>query len=242
MPQKKNPDVLEAIKGKTAEVDSSLLAILSLAKCNMAGYNKEGQWGKHEVLEAIAHAQPSIAIMDKLIPVLQLNEKKMLDSLSPLTTSLSLAENYSQKYGVPFKQAKMQVEKAIAKQTWMITRINEKDENVNVREEMQSRQKLTDAQIVELAKIGKRVEQHYGKPQDLEWAVAEGKLFIVQTRPITTLRPSAMQEAADALSAIPKMGEKPPEVKTQQQALAGVPQIAKPMPAALSAVQKMPQQ
>ena len=114
MPQKKNPDVLEAIKGKTAKVQASLLAILSLAKCNMAGYNKESQWGKHEVLEAIGHTMPSIALMVELIPALQLNEKKMLASLSPLTTSLSVAENYSQKYGVPFKQAKMEVEKAIA--------------------------------------------------------------------------------------------------------------------------------
>ncbi|MDO8339644.1 MAG: argininosuccinate lyase [Candidatus Burarchaeum sp.] len=127
MPQKKNPDVLEAIKGKTAEVQASLLSILSLAKCNMAGYNKESQWGKHEVLEAIAHAQPSIAIMHELIPALHLNEKKMLASLSPLTTSLSLAENYSQKYGVPFKQAKMQVEKAIAKGSFKGLKIPQSD-------------------------------------------------------------------------------------------------------------------
>ena len=117
--------------------------------------------------------------------------------------------------------------KTVAKQTWMITKINEKNVNVNVREEMQERQKLTDQQIVELAKIGVRIEQHYGKPQDLEWAVAEGKLFIVQTRPITTLRQIKGQPSS-AVSGIPMIGEKPPEVKTQQQALASIPQIAKP--------------
>ncbi|VVC04849.1 Argininosuccinate lyase [Candidatus Burarchaeum australiense] len=115
MPQKKNPDVLEAIKGKTAEVHSSLLAILSLSKSNLAGYNKEGQWGKHEMLEAIAHTQPSIKMMAQVIDSLKLDEKKMLASLSPLTTSLPVAENFSQKYGVPFKKAKAEVEKAIAK-------------------------------------------------------------------------------------------------------------------------------
>lgn len=49
-------------------------------------------------------------------------------------------------------------------------------------------QKLSDEKIVELAKIGKKVEKHYFFPQDLEWAMQDDKLFIVQTRPITTFK------------------------------------------------------
>lgn len=119
--------------------------------------------------------------------------------------------------------------KDIARQTWMIAKMNEKNENVNVREEMQSRQKITDQQIVELAKLGKRIEQHYQKPQDIEWAVSEGKLYIVQSRPITTLK-EVKRQAQAAVSSVPVMGEKPPEVKTAQQALSGLPTIAKPAP------------
>ncbi len=81
--------------------------------------------------------------------------------------------------------------KDVAKQTWMIAKVNDQNAHVNVREEMQDRQKITDMQIIELAKLGKRVEQHYGKPQDMEWAVAEGKIFLVQSRPITTLKGNA---------------------------------------------------
>jgi len=46
-------------------------------------------------------------------------------------------------------------------------------------------QKLSDKQIVALAEIGRRVEEYYGTPQDLEWAEREGELYIVQTRPVT---------------------------------------------------------
>jgi pyruvate,water dikinase len=48
-------------------------------------------------------------------------------------------------------------------------------------------QKLTDEEIVKVAEIGKRIEQHYGFPQDIEWARENHDIFIVQTRPVTTL-------------------------------------------------------
>ena len=49
---------------------------------------------------------------------------------------------------------------------------------------------LTDAQILALAALGRRVEEHYGSPQDTEWAIdADGKLWLTQARPITTLYP-----------------------------------------------------
>ncbi len=48
-------------------------------------------------------------------------------------------------------------------------------------------QKLTDEEIVKVAEIGKRIEQHYGFPQDIEWARENSHIFIVQTRPVTTL-------------------------------------------------------
>ena len=50
-----------------------------------------------------------------------------------------------------------------------------------------SKQKLTGAQIIALAGIIKKIEQRYGCPQDIEWALAKGKFYILQSRPITTL-------------------------------------------------------
>ena len=49
-----------------------------------------------------------------------------------------------------------------------------------------ARVSLTDDQIVALAKLGRRVEEHYGGfPQDMEWAVADGEVFLLQSRPVT---------------------------------------------------------
>jgi rifampicin phosphotransferase len=48
---------------------------------------------------------------------------------------------------------------------------------------------LDDARIAELAELGKRIEAHYGEPQDIEWCSENGQLFIVQARPITSLYP-----------------------------------------------------
>ena len=48
---------------------------------------------------------------------------------------------------------------------------------------------LSDAQIVRLAQLGRRIEAHFGRPQDVEWCLADDEFQIVQSRPITTLFP-----------------------------------------------------
>ena len=61
--------------------------------------------------------------------------------------------------------------------------------------ERQNRQALTDEQILQLDHIGRTVEKHFGHPQDIEWCLADGTFYIVQSRPITTLFP--IPEAKD---------------------------------------------
>ena len=53
----------------------------------------------------------------------------------------------------------------------------------------QTQPALTEAQILRLAELGRRIEAHFGGPQDIEWCVAEDVPWIVQSRPITTLFP-----------------------------------------------------
>jgi phosphoenolpyruvate synthase/pyruvate phosphate dikinase len=55
--------------------------------------------------------------------------------------------------------------------------------------ESQEQPALTDAQIVRLAELGRRIEAHFGQPQDIEWCLVDGGFQIVQSRPITTLFP-----------------------------------------------------
>ncbi|GAA2103496.1 phosphoenolpyruvate synthase [Microlunatus panaciterrae] len=61
------------------------------------------------------------------------------------------------------------------------------------------RRVLTDDQAIELARLALRTEEYYGSPQDLEWAVADGKTWLVQSRPITTLSRRADASGAPVL-------------------------------------------
>ena len=56
-----------------------------------------------------------------------------------------------------------------------------------IKEPKASSQVLTKVQILELADVVLKIEKHYGKPQDIEWAFAENNFYILQSRPITTL-------------------------------------------------------
>jgi phosphoenolpyruvate synthase/pyruvate phosphate dikinase len=51
----------------------------------------------------------------------------------------------------------------------------------------QHKPSLTDGQACDVARLAVRVEEHYGSPQDIEWGMAGGELFVLQSRPITTL-------------------------------------------------------
>jgi pyruvate,water dikinase len=59
----------------------------------------------------------------------------------------------------------------------------------SVSEQRQEQQALPDAQILELARLSARIAAHFGAPQDIEWAWASGQLFVLQSRPITSLYP-----------------------------------------------------
>jgi len=88
------------------------------------------------------------------------------------------------------------IDKKVHRQEWQLV-INPKaasgdlESNVKipVPAAKQDRQKLSDKDIVAMAKLGKMIEDHYQFPQDIEWAKQGTQLFILQTRPITTLKP-----------------------------------------------------
>jgi phosphoenolpyruvate synthase/pyruvate phosphate dikinase len=68
-------------------------------------------------------------------------------------------------------------------------------EEVAIDSSQQERPALTDAQVVSLVQLGRRIEAHFGRPQDIEWCLVDDDFQIVQSRPITTLFP--IPEAGD---------------------------------------------
>jgi pyruvate,water dikinase len=88
------------------------------------------------------------------------------------------------------------LEKEVKAQEWKLVRdisggSEEPNVKINLTPEEQAKQKITDTEIAQLAKIGKKLEDHYEFPQDIEWATEKGEIFIVQTRPITTIKEGA---------------------------------------------------
>jgi pyruvate,water dikinase len=87
------------------------------------------------------------------------------------------------------------LDKVIVKQEKKLVRNPEKVGSIEVRdiwvpvpESEQEKQKLSDADILHLAKLGVQIEEHYKFPQDIEWAKEPGALYIVQTRPVTAIK------------------------------------------------------
>ncbi|MDI6707647.1 MAG: phosphoenolpyruvate synthase [Candidatus Thermoplasmatota archaeon] len=83
-------------------------------------------------------------------------------------------------------------DKKISAQKIKYTRSEEgRSIEVDVPEEVQASQKLTDEQIYKLAEYGKRIEEFYTIPMDVEWCIENSDIYIVQARPITALKPKA---------------------------------------------------
>ncbi|MFA5078554.1 MAG: phosphoenolpyruvate synthase, partial [Dehalococcoidia bacterium] len=102
------------------------------------------------------------------------------------------------------------LDRKIVQQDWYLTRNlevkpDELETNIKVPvpPKRQKIQKISDEDIISLAIIGKRLEEHYKTPQDVEWAKEGDKLYIVQTRPVTTLNQPIDVSTVDEIKAEP---------------------------------------
>jgi len=97
-------------------------------------------------------------------------------------------------------------DKKIGKQDWELIRNpagGDNDANIKVplQPSRQTQQKLADDDIITLAKIGKHIEDLYQFPQDIEWAQQDKEIFIVQTRPVTTIKAETVAEVLPEIKA-----------------------------------------
>lgn len=87
--------------------------------------------------------------------------------------------------------------KEISDQSVQLVRTKGKPKEAEVPKRIRDRQKITDDQIVTLARWADKLQKHYYFPQDSEWAMEKGKLYLVQTRPVTTVAQTAKAVKAD---------------------------------------------
>lgn len=130
-------------------------------------------------------ASVASGVMFTLDPVTNDRSKIVIEAIYGLGELIVQGEVTPDHYEVDKKTETVQL-KTIAKQEKMLTRIGTTNKLVRIPASRQKSQKITDKQILAIADLGKRLEEHYQFPQDAEWAVAQDKIYLVQTRAITT--------------------------------------------------------
>ncbi|NLY61308.1 MAG: argininosuccinate lyase [Clostridiales bacterium] len=105
MPQKKNPDVAELIRGKTGRVYGNLVTILTVMKALPLAYNKDMQEDKEALFDSIDTVIKCIDIFTHMIKTTTFNKEKMYDQASKGFTNATDAADYLVKKGLPFRSA-----------------------------------------------------------------------------------------------------------------------------------------
>lgn len=113
MPQKKNPDVAELIRGKTGRVDGHLMNLLVLMKGQPLTYNKDNQEDKEPLFDAVDTLRDTLIILADMVPGIQVKPAAMAAAVQKgFATATDLAD-YLVKKGLPFRDAHEAVARAV---------------------------------------------------------------------------------------------------------------------------------
>ncbi|MGN0329166.1 MAG: argininosuccinate lyase [Lachnospira sp.] len=105
MPQKKNPDIAELVRGKTGRVYGSLVSLLTTMKGLPLAYNKDMQEDKEFTFDAIDTVKGCVRLFKGMIDTMKFNNDRMEDSAKKGFTNATDAADYLVKKGVPFRDA-----------------------------------------------------------------------------------------------------------------------------------------
>ena len=105
MPQKKNPDIAELVRGKTGRVYGALTSILTTMKGIPLAYNKDMQEDKELTFDAIDTVKGCLALFTGMISTMQFNKQNMEASAKNGFTNATDAADYLVNHGVPFRDA-----------------------------------------------------------------------------------------------------------------------------------------
>ncbi len=115
MPQKKNPDVPELLRGKTGRTYGNLMALLTVMKGLPLAYNKDMQEDKEGVFDSVETAEISLTILNEVIKTMHVNVEKMEQACRVGHLSATdLADYLVEKCGVPFREAHFITGRAVA--------------------------------------------------------------------------------------------------------------------------------
>ena len=105
MPQKKNPDVTELIRGKTGRVIGDLTTLLSMLKGLPLAYNKDMQEDKEAIFDAIDQAKLCLKTFDPMLATMRVNKDRMRAAAAQGFINATDCADYLVKKGLPFRDA-----------------------------------------------------------------------------------------------------------------------------------------
>ena len=105
MPQKKNPDIAELVRGKTGRVYGALMSMLTTMKGLPLAYNKDMQEDKELVFDAIDTTKGCLALFTGMLKTMKFNSARMEESAKHGFTNATDAADYLVNHGVPFRDA-----------------------------------------------------------------------------------------------------------------------------------------
>ncbi|MCU7803450.1 MAG: argininosuccinate lyase [Candidatus Thiodiazotropha sp. (ex Lucinoma borealis)] len=114
MPQKKNPDVPELIRGKTGRIFGHLIGLLTLMKSQPLAYNKDNQEDKEPLFDTVDNLKGSLKVFADMVPAITCRKETMRRAtMQGFATATDLAD-YLVRKGIPFRDAHEVVGKAVA--------------------------------------------------------------------------------------------------------------------------------
>ena len=105
MPQKKNPDIAELVRGKSGRIYGNLIAILTTMKALPLAYNKDMQEDKEGIFDSIYNIKICIEIFYEMLSTMDVNEKEILESMKKGFLNATDVADYLAKNGMPFREA-----------------------------------------------------------------------------------------------------------------------------------------
>ena len=161
---------------------------------------------KHEKVKVSVAVQKMIqsevsGVMFSIDPVTNDKDKIIIEAVWGLGEMIVQGSVVPDKYVVQ-KETFAVLSKEISEQSTQLIRVGEVTKEAQVPKKQMDVQKITNEEVIILAKLADKLQKHYYFPQDSEWAKEKGKLYLVQTRPVTTLERKKQVGNKDSLTDI----------------------------------------
>jgi pyruvate,water dikinase len=131
-------------------------------------------------------------VMFTLEPVTSASDRIVIEAVFGLGEAIVSGEVTPDLYVVNKESLKILKRKTVNQEAQLVKNPDAKAKETNIWVPLptstQSKPKLSESEITKLAQLGKQIENHYQFPQDIEWAKEDDKIYILQTRPVTTIK------------------------------------------------------